>query len=218
MSLSTNDVTLTLERQGAGAIATNTTGLLSFTALIDGTYYVRIQSTNRNLRAQYILDVAVTDAVPPVVTGFTVNNGYTSQVVTQGAVLSLLADRISLSFSEDMLAGSVNDVTNNYDLRAAGADGLFGTGDDETYRLISPNYSTGPGATYQLASGPMQAGAYRITISGLQDRAGNALAAPFVREFAINGVGGFIVEGRSNNAPHQATSLSPAPGSAPIGC
>src|SRR6266702_4699902 len=184
----------------------------------DGAYYAQVTAASgTGLLAQYILSIIVADTVPPVVTGLSVGNGYTSQVVTQGGVLGLMADRLSLSFSEDLLAASVNDVTNNYDLRAAGANGTFGDEDDDTYPVLSPGYSTGTGATYLLASGPLQPGTYRLTVRGLQDRAGNEMAAPFVREFAVVGVGGFVQEGRTNGSAPSATSLSVSPGSGPNG-
>ncbi|HXJ73181.1 MAG TPA: FG-GAP-like repeat-containing protein, partial [Candidatus Dormibacteraeota bacterium] len=205
----------------AGTLMTNSpAGVtnLVYDVLAGSDYYARVTaaSNSANLLAQYILSITVTDAVPPVVTGLSVGNTYVSQVVTQGSVLGLMADRFSLSFSEDMLAASVNNVS-NYDLRSAGANGVFGDADDEIYPVLSPGYSTGPGVTYLLASGPLQPGSYRLTVNNLQDRAGNAMAAPFVLEFAVNGVSGFVQEGRTNGSAPSATSLSSAPGSGPNG-
>ncbi len=121
------------------------------------------------LLAQYILSITVTDAVPPVITELRLANGYGSQdqVVTNGSVLSLMADRFRLSFSEDLLPATVNQTT-NYDLRSAGSNGTWGDGDDETYPVLSPSYSTGPAVTCVLASGPMQPGIYRLTVTGFR--------------------------------------------------
>src|SRR5205814_846834 len=40
---------------------------------------------------------------------------------------------------------------------------------------------------------------------------------PFVREFTVTGVSGFVVEGRTNGSAPSATSLSLSPGSGPNG-
>ncbi len=218
-SLTTNDL-LTVERQGSSlSVAANSTGQLTYTLTNDGLHYVRIQSSqHRALRGQYVLNVFVADAVPPVITELRLANGYGSQdqVVTNGSVLSLMADRFRLSFSEDLLPATVNQTT-NYDLRSAGSNGTWGDGDDETYPVLSPSYSTGPAVTCVLASGPMQPGIYRLTVTGLQDRAGNVLAAPFVREFTVTGVNGFGQESRTNGSAPSATSLSLSPGNGPNG-
>src|SRR5260370_32863616 len=120
-SVSLTNLVLTVEQQGSSvALATNFSGNLNYTVATDAVYYVRIQCpSNRDLRAQYILNVFVSDTVPPVVSGATVGNGYSGVAIVDGGTNSLISDRLSLSFSEDMLAATVNALT-NYDLRAAG--------------------------------------------------------------------------------------------------
>ena len=218
-SVGLTNLVLTVEQQGSSvALATNLTGNLNYTVATDAVYYVRIQCpTNRDLRAQYLLNVFVADTVPPVVTGLSVGNGYTSIAPADGSTNSLILDRFWLSFSEDMLAGTVNSLS-NYDLRSAGPDGVFDTADDQAYAISAPGYSSGLSAGYVLGNGPLQPGRYRLTVgAGLEDRAGNGLVTPFVRQFVVQGVAGYVLEGRTNGMAHQATSLSLTPGNAATG-
>src|SRR5438093_7149662 len=133
----------------------------------------------------------------------------------EGAASDGVIDRFSMNFSEDMAASTVNDVS-NFELRGAGADGVFGNGDDQLYHLSSEGYASGLSASYRVTDGPLQPGAYRFTAgTGLTDRGGNALAADFVRNFSVTGVPGFITESRGNDQPGTATTLSMMPGSGP---
>ncbi len=72
-SLSTTDVSLSVEIEGNGiALATSQTGVLNYTIASNGVHFLHVQSsTNRNLRAQYLLGANVTDGVPPVITADT---------------------------------------------------------------------------------------------------------------------------------------------------
>src|SRR5262249_38628827 len=66
--------------------------------------------------------------------------------------------------------------------------------------------------------GPLQPGNYRLTVStGLTDRFGNPLSAPFVRNFTLADVAPYILESRSNDTLATATTLGTAPGTAPDG-
>jgi hypothetical protein len=51
----------------------------------------------------------------------------------------------------------------------------------------------------------------------LVDRAGNVLAAPFIRNFSVANIPGYVFENLNNGSPAVATSLSLAPGAASDG-
>ncbi len=139
------------------------------------------------------------DAVRPVITGVSFGD--------EGSTNQGVLDRFTLSFSEDMYAAAVNTAT-NYDLRAAGADGVFGNGDDVRY-VVAPSYTNGLCVTNVIASGPLQPGWYRFTATtNLTDRAGNRLAANFVRTFWVLPRAGFTLENRDNDASAGATPLA----------
>ena len=102
-----------------------------------------------------------------------------------------------------------NDPLNVFDLRAAGADGVFDSADDQVYRLKSANYTSGLNVSFSLINGPLQPGNYRFTVTpSLRDRFGNTLAAPFARYFSVGNVPGYVVENRANNTAVGATPLT----------
>ena len=153
-----------------------------------------------SLLSQYLLDIDLADTQAPTIVADT--------LPLEGTNAPVMFDRFSLSFSEDMLAGRVNDGA-SYELRCAGADGSFDTADDALYTVASQAYASGLSASYLVTDGPLQPGAYRFKArQALQDRAGNGLAADYVRRFVIVGVDGFVFEGRGNNSLATATTLS----------
>ncbi|HEU0010073.1 MAG TPA: FG-GAP-like repeat-containing protein, partial [Verrucomicrobiae bacterium] len=161
------------------------------------------------LMAQYLVSLDLADTLPPSIVS---NN-----LPAEGNTNALIVDRFTLGFSEDLNAASVTNSA-NYDLRAAGADGLFGTPDDPVYLVLCTGYNTGLSANYVLRDGPLQPGRYRFSAgTGLQDRLGNPMAAPHTRQFVIAGVGGFVFENRTNDSALTATSLSAAPAANPDG-
>ncbi len=200
-SIAATDVTLTIEQSGnASPLESETSGTATHTVAADGIYVIRATTADRDLRAQYLLSVTVNDAVPPAVTSATLPD--------EGATGSSVIDRFSVGFSEDMIAATVNAAA-NYELRCAGLDGAFGTGDDGVYTVAPQSYATGLSASYLITDGPLQPGAYRLTIgTALQDRAGNPLAAPYERTFTVAGIAGYVMENRNNGVPAVATSLS----------
>ena len=120
-----------------------------------------------------------------------------------------MLDRFTVNVSEDMAAATVNDPS-NIAVVAAGPDGAFGTADDVPYHVVSYGYTAGLSVSYRVSDGPLQPGLYRVTIgTGLTDRAGNALAAPYVRNFSVAGVAPFVLENRGNDTTSQATPLGP---------
>jgi subtilisin-like proprotein convertase family protein len=81
----------------------------------------------------------------------------------------------TLAFDQVLDIDAANN-TANYDLRAAGADGVFGTGDDVVKTLTHDQYMLGTNLfEFQMADGPMTYGHYRLTISNLVNAFGEPL-------------------------------------------
>ncbi|MCF7709101.1 MAG: Ig-like domain-containing protein, partial [Verrucomicrobia bacterium] len=173
-----SNLILSIEREGGDSgtgLITNNTGTLNFTVDTDDVYFVRVQSTNRQIRAQYLLNVNITDGVPPEIQSVSLPE--------QDTTSSNVIDRFTLNFSEDMAADSMTNAS-NYELRAAGEDGQYDTADDVEYALESSGYSSGLTMQVMVVDGPLQPGEYRFIAGvGLEDRAGNAMAQEYERRF-----------------------------------
>lgn len=168
----------------------------------ESTYLFRIMdaASTRGLHAEYLIDVTVADLVAPTVTACT--------LPVEGGTVSYVAPNFTAQFSEDMMAATVT-AASNYDLRAAGTDGLFNTADDEIYTVQPQNYTTGITASFHIPDGPLQPGIYRFTaMAGLSDKFANPLSPVFVRNFTVASVPGYVLESRNNNTQQTATSLS----------
>jgi hypothetical protein len=206
-TMALSDVRLSVYSSGAtNPVATSTSGNLNYAVATAGTYFIRVEGlANRGLRAQYVLTTSIADGVAPNITALTLP---AAESVSTDEI-----DRFTISFSEDLAAATVNNPA-SYDLRSAGLDGLFDTVDDQTYMLAtSPTYSSGLSTNLRLIDGPLQPGKYRFTASNagairLLDRAGNPLAAAFVRSFTINPLSPFVVENRNNDTILTATPLA----------
>ena len=179
---------------------------LFFTVPTEVPYFARIRAASgtEGLFSQYLLSINVAvpqDVQPPQITADT--------FPAEGSSIGGIFDRFSLTFSEDMLAATVNNSA-NYELRSAGNDGLFGTGDDALYSIVTTTaYVIGTNIAYSITDGPLQPGLYRFTArTDLQDSSGNGMAVAYVRNFSITNVNGFVLEARSNDSPALATSLS----------
>jgi subtilase family serine protease len=175
---------------------------LTHDVAVNGTYYARVLATaNAGLLAQYVLGIELEDSVAPTIVSCSLPG--------EGTTGSGVVDRFTVRFSEDMLAGTVNEAA-NYELRSAGLDGVFDNEDDALYAVTtSPAYASGLSASYSVTDGPLQAGAYRFRIQvDVQDRNGNGLAAAYTRSFVIQPPPGFVIEGRNNGSAATATSLS----------
>lgn len=171
----------------------------------DGTYFLRIADagTTRGLEAEYLLDITVTDGVPPVVTDVS--------LPAEGSGVYFVNPVFTVHFNEDMLASTVT-AASSYELRHAGANGVFGDGDDELYTPAPQNYTVGTVATLWIADGPLQPGDYRFTATtALRDKSGNALAEAFTRRFTVMALPGYVQESRSNDTMATADSLSAGP-------
>ena len=198
--------------EGAGGVAADLSpnknnGILGNGVISQQPAWVALRSgdlPSTGIYAQYLVGVDIADTIPPVITSVSLPSADSTNQV--------LVDRFTVGFNKDMMAATVTNSM-SYDLRSAGVDGVFNTGDDVVYQVINQNYSSGVSASYMVADGPLQTGKYRFTAkTTLRDLSGNALSADFKRDFVMAGVSGFIVENRSNNTQNTATSLSVTPG------
>jgi predicted DNA-binding protein (MmcQ/YjbR family)/methionine-rich copper-binding protein CopC len=111
-----------------------------------------------------------------------------------------------------------NDARNAWDLREAGADGLFDTTDDVIHRLLlNGDYSVGTTVNLLIEDGSLNAGYYRFTVNTtLTDIVGNALdgdsnstgSEPYVHYFTIAPPASMTTEGGRNNILTNATTLA----------
>lgn len=187
--------------EGSGAAVQDRSGNAHNGTLVNnpvwGTFSDRSLDT---LFAQYLLDIDLSDATSPAITGVT--------FPAEGTTNSAIIDRFTLSFSKDLLSTSVTDVA-TYELRGAGPDGVMDTSDDYLYTLASDGYTTGLSASFQVVNGPLQPGLHRFTVlTVLQDRSGNTLAQPYIRYFHVGSVAGFFVENQDNNTAAKATPIT----------
>ncbi|NGO38261.1 hypothetical protein G4L39_02470, partial [Limisphaera ngatamarikiensis] len=178
---------------------------LSYVVPTDGRYLARVRADggSAGLLAQYLLRVDVltpVDLTPPQVVADT--------LPAEGSSVPAVIDRFTLTFSEDMLATTVNNPA-SFELRGAGPDGLLDTGDDWLYTVIaSPAYTIGTNVTFVISDGPLQVGLHRFTAgTALKDASGNHLSAPYVRIFNVTNVPGYVLENRSNDTWAGATGL-----------
>ncbi|HET7625534.1 MAG TPA: LamG-like jellyroll fold domain-containing protein, partial [Verrucomicrobiae bacterium] len=200
-ALDADNVSFSIQAEGNPApLASNTGADLNFTVVSNSVYYIHVETGNRDLRAQYLLNVTVSDGVPPEITE--------TSLPAEGSSTSSIVDQFTLDFSEDILASSASNSA-NYELRGSGADGNFGTSDDTFYQVIvsAAGYTNGLEASYVIPDGPLQVGDYRLTVTGLADRADNVMAAPFVRNFSVENLPGFILESRNDGIGGRGTLL-----------
>ena len=176
---------------GGETVASQAGNTLNFLLQANTNYFVKVTSTNSDLRSQYVLDIAVSDSVPPQITSTT--------LPAQGTSTATVFDRFSLFFSEDMNPAAVTN-SSLYELRSAGADGNFNTSDDAVYSLAPDTYSTGLSTGYSILDGPVQPGPTRLRITtGLSDRIGNGLASAYQLTFTVTNPPGYLLETRGNN-------------------
>ncbi len=90
----------------------------------------------------------------------------------------------------------------------AGADDAFGTPGDLQVGLTLADFTDDRRAIFNLTNTVLTPGRYRLTVgTAVTDRAGNALAAPFVGEFIVVGVSSFTNEDGDNNTLATADPL-----------
>ncbi|VGO16047.1 hypothetical protein PDESU_04637 [Pontiella desulfatans] len=165
-----------------------------------GTYYIRVRAAYgpKDVKTQYIVHLSTFDSTMPVVTD--------ESLPDAGSPNETIIDDFTVTFSEEMEASTVTEAA-NFELLSAGADELFGTGDDEPYAL-SIAYTAGLTASFTVADGPLQPGWIRFVAgTSVTDRSGTALQA-YTNIFRIVGVEGYLYESRSNDSGAEADSLN----------
>ncbi len=157
--------------------------------------------------AKYLLDVKVSDLVPPRVEAV----GLPSDSAT---VYMPVGPSITVTLSETLDAATVA-ASNGWDLREAGIDGVFDTADDVNYRLVLDG-TLGTQVKLLIEDGSLSAGHYRFTANAtLRDVVGNALDGngdgmggdAYHRYFTIEVPDGVVFEGGRNNTALNATVL-----------
>ena len=153
------------------------------------------------LMQQYLLTINLLNTIPPQIVSV--------NLPAEGTVSSNIIDRFAIVFSEDMAPATVTNAA-YYELRNAGPDNTFGTADDQLYTILnSPVYTLGTNASYLLPDAPLQPGLYRFTAkTNITDPTGTFLAAPYVRNFSVVNIPGFVLANRFDNSFALATSLS----------
>ena len=175
-------------------MATSSNGTLNYTIPSGGTgnYYAIVQAApaNQGIRAQYLLNANVVDGVAPTVTSV-------AGVPAPGETSNALVDQITLGFSTNLIASTVNNPA-NYSLTDSHGN---------TYTLAPSSYGGGLSETLTFAGGPLQPGSYTFSVgSGLIDRAQNQ-STPFQQQFTIVQVPGYVTQGAYDNSVATATPL-----------
>ncbi|MEX0741201.1 MAG: FG-GAP-like repeat-containing protein, partial [Phycisphaeraceae bacterium] len=205
---STVDTELAIVDSAGQVVASEGAGIPTLTHTVgegeEDFYYVRVTGSPHGMFSQWFLSIELEDNTAPWIVADTQPE--------EGATLTSLFDRFTLTFPEDMDASTINNPS-NYDVRAAGPDELFDTADDELYTIeTSTSYSSALTASYWVTDGPLQPGDYRITVfPTLADTSGNLLAEPYVRNFSIENIDGFVLENRTSSTREGATTLSLLP-------
>ncbi|MDG2125625.1 MAG: FG-GAP-like repeat-containing protein, partial [Verrucomicrobiales bacterium] len=167
------------------------------------TYRFRVtqDGNTAGMSSAYIVDVTAADLVAPLVT---MNN-----LPAEGSAGGFPGPNFSLTFSEDMLASTVNDL-GNYELLGSGGDGTFGDGNEVAYTLMIPSaYGAGLGVGLRITDGPLQADDYRFrAMTGLSDKTNNPLGEEHVRLFTVEDDTVYFTEGRSNGSFGEAEPLA----------
>lgn len=200
-TLGPNRLLLRLYRAGIEQpIAQSESGNLNFNLSADSIYYLGVEARDgAGIRAQYLANVNIADAVSPRILGVT--------LPAEGSSTTSIINDFIIEFSEDMHPEMLGNSA-NYELRNSGRDAQFNTGDDSLYVVANENYSGGLSPTFTLPDGPLQPGTYQLRVStGINDRAGNPLNAAFVRRFSVSDNPEFPMEGRNNASAATATPV-----------
>jgi len=141
-----------------------------------------------------------------------------SNTATHYGIIELEGPDADGDLVPDVLDPYPADPLNAWDLREAGADGIFDTADDVIYRLtLDPVYSSGKTVGLFIQGGPLGNGHYRFTAnSTVTDRTGNALDGnadgaggdAYQRVFDVALPSGRLFEGPNNDTLATATQVS----------
>ncbi len=169
---------------------------LAYTALTDGTYYVGVSSTQNTGYNPTVSGSGSGGSVGGYAITVDTSRDYTGpHILAVSPTGSSSRDDISsfvIGFNKRLLAATANDA-DNYSLVSAGADGVFGTGDDQTL-TATPTYNDANHTVTLTLDQPLPVGfAYQLTIKGtgatpITDIAGNPLddGADEVRYLQLN--------------------------------
>ncbi|WP_165236227.1 Ig-like domain-containing protein, partial [Aquisphaera insulae] len=127
--------------------------------------------------------IRLTDGVAPRVAG--------TDLPAAGSASTALVAGLTISFSEPVDAATVAPV-----LRSAGPDGVLGSGDDVTFSLTRRVGAGGTTVGFDVDAGALPPGRYRLTLpaAAAADRVGNRMAEPYVRDFELIALPGFVSE------------------------
>lgn len=174
---------------------------LTFTTTGNGDFTVRISdaASTRGLDALYRLQLTLSDSTAPVIESIS--------LPAESAQVDDIIYAFNVVFSEGMDAASVADPA-SYELVNAGADDVFGTGDDEVYDVEVVNFDGGAVLMLNVVQSPLQPGLFRFSVDRtVSDRMGNPMVLDVVRTFEITTPANRVYEGRNNDTPLAATAM-----------
>lgn len=184
--------------------------VLQHTFTATGTYWAKVEGATYadfGIDARYLLDVVTRDLSPPKVVDSSLPHADQPGLT--------LIETFVVYFNEGVLIDG-EDPAANASLIGAGADGIFGNGDDTTY-LLTFDTSTLAQLTCTLEDGPLASGRYRLEITNrVTDFLDNPLDGDgdgvggdnYVHEFSINLPEEGVFEGRANRDLGSAALLT----------
>ena len=163
-------------------------------------YFAEIDADRgHGIDGQYVIDARIDETVPPRVLSV--------RGLPESGVTGEILGSVTLVMSEEVALVDGND----FDLREAGADGLFDTDDDRRF-LVSPDFGSDDAEVIaSFSDGPLFNGSYRLKVlPSLTDRSGNPLGGgtPQIDYFQIRVLDiDAVFEGADNDRQEKATQL-----------
>ena len=199
-TLNSGNVNFEVQTADGSALLSTNTPLFAYDVSSNAVLYLKVDSSEYDTLSQYIVDSVILDNGVPEITG--------DSLPAEGSTNTVIIDRFSVDVSEYMDVASITDSA-SWQMISAGADSIFGNGDDEVYSL-APDYSANSlSVSIAITDGPLQPDRnYRFTATtDLTDRVGNPISDPYVREFRLENIPLFIHENRNNDSVATATPL-----------
>ena len=172
-------------------------------------YYARISATasTRSFLSTYEATIHLIDSVAPEILSTDLPAGPTSAFI----------DSIQLTLDEDFDPDTVN-ASGAFELREAGVDGSFDTGDDVLVAFNPLAYVSGSTIDIQLTHYPLPGGLYRFTaFDTLTDAFGNALSSDYVETITVESLPGFVIEQLGSDTAATGTPMPFASNFAGVG-